>query len=198
MRSRTPGWASATAACGFRPSARCLLFVIAFIAMVGSMLPAGPANARRARQGAREAASRAHISAHGFLMALMHSQNIERQRHGLHPLGNAGPLDRAANRHVRDMVRRRYFGHVSPTGSDPLRRALGAGYRGRRAVCVGENILSWPTGLSAGQVVQKFMASPPHRANILGRWSDVGVAMMRHATSGGRGLTVAVEFGRRR
>ena len=97
-----------------------------------------------------------------------------------------------------DMVRRRYFGHVSPTGSDPLHRALGAGYRGHRTVCVGENLLSWPTRLSAGEVVQKFMASPPHRENILGRWTDVGVAVVRHAASGGRGLTVAVEFGRRR
>jgi uncharacterized protein YkwD len=159
------------------------------------MLPAGPANARRTRlssAGARIS------SAHGFLMAVMHAQNAERRRHGLPSLGNARALDRAASRHVRDMVRRRYFSHVSLTGSDPLRRALAAGYRGRRAVCVGENILSWSAGLSARQVVQKFMASPPHRQYILGHWRDVGVAMARHATSGGGGITVAVEFGRRR
>jgi uncharacterized protein YkwD len=194
LRSRTRAWVNAPADCGFGRSERCALFVVLFIALIGTMLPAGPANARRARNPS----PRAHISAaHGFVMAVLRAQNAQRRSSGLRALGNAGALDRAAREHVRDMVRRRYFGHVSPTGSDPLHRALGAGYHSRRTICVGENILSWPTGLSAGQVVQKFMASPPHRENILGRWTDVGVAVMRASTSGSRGLTVAVEFGRR-
>jgi len=195
LRSRARDWVNATVDCGFGRARRCLLLVIALILAVGIVIPAGPANARRARHvstGARIS------SAHGFLMALMRVQNAERRKHGLPALGDAGALDRAARRHVSDMVRRRYFGHVSPTGSDPLRRALGAGYRGRRSVCVGENLLSWPARLTAGAVIQKFMASPPHRQNILGRWRDVGVAMARQSASGGGGLTVAVEFGRRR
>ena len=186
MRSPTRGWVNATLHRG--------LFAVALIAMLGTLLPAGPANARRGRK----TSPRAQISAaHGFAIAVLRAQNAQRRSNGLPLLGNAGALDRAARQHVHDMVRRRYFGHVSPTGSDPLHRALGAGYRGRRTICVGENILSWPTGLTAGQVVQKFMESPPHRENILGHWTDVGVAVVRHSTSGGRGLTVAVEFGRR-
>jgi uncharacterized protein YkwD len=181
---------------GFGRAPRFLLVVIASIALVGIMIAAGPVNARRARHAAPGARS---SSARGFLRAVLRVQNIERRRQGLGSLGDTGALDRAARRHVRDMVRRRYFGHVSPTGSDPLHRALGAGYGDLRTVRVGENLLSWSTQLTAAEVVRKWMASPPHRQNILSRrWSDVGIAMMRHATSGGRGLTVAVEFGHRR
>jgi len=195
LRSTARGWVNARMDGGFHRAGGWLLLVIAFIAVLATMISAGPANARRARG----APPGAHISSAGFLRAVLRLQNIERNRHGLRSLGDAGALDRAASRHVHDMVRRRYFGHVSPAGSDPLHRALAAGYRGRRYVCVGENLLSWSAGLSAGEAVQKWMASPPHRQNILsGRWSDVGIAMVRHAASGGRGVTVAVEFGHRR
>jgi uncharacterized protein YkwD len=182
--------------CGFGRAAGCLLVVIASIAMVGIMIDAGPVNARRARHAAPAARS---SSARGFLSAVLRLQNIERRRHGLGSLGDTSALNMAARQHVRDMVGHRYFAHVSPTGSDPLHRALGAGYRGRHTISVGENLLSWSARLTPGELVRKWMASPPHRQNILsGRWSDVGIAMMRDATSGGRGLTVAVEFGHRR
>src|SRR5437868_7755430 len=102
MRSRTRGWVNATVECGFSRGARCLLLVIAFIAVLGAMMHVGPANARRARHawpGARIS------SAHGFMMAVLRAQNGERRRHGLSSLGSANELDRAASRHVRDMVR---------------------------------------------------------------------------------------------
>jgi uncharacterized protein YkwD len=196
LRSPTRGWVNARVDGGFGRAPRFLLVVIASIALVAIMIAAGPVNARRARHAAPSARS---SSASGFLRAVLRVQNFERRRQGLGSLGDRGALDRAARCHVRDMVRRRYFGHVSPTGSDPLHRALGAGYGDLRTARVGENLLSWSTQLTAAEVVRKWMASPPHRQNILSRrWSDVGIAMMRHATSGGRGLTVAVEFGHRR
>jgi uncharacterized protein YkwD len=96
------------------------------------------------------------------------------------------------------MVRRRYFGHISPAGSDPVGRARAAGYRGSRETRVGENLLSWDASLTPAEVVAKWMASPPHRSDILGgQWRDVGAALVRASTSGARGLTVVVEFGHR-
>jgi len=133
------------------------------------------------------------------LRAVLCLQGIERRKHGLRSLRLRRPLDKAAIRHARDMVRRRYFDHLSPTGSDPLSRALAAGYRGRHRTRVGENLLSIPAQQTAAEVVDKWMASPPHRHNILCRsWRDVGVGLMRHTPAGTRGLTVVVEFGRRR
>jgi uncharacterized protein YkwD len=96
------------------------------------------------------------------------------------------------------MVRRRYFGHISPAGSDPVHRAWAAGYRGGRKISVGENLLSWGAALSPAAALRVWMASPPHRRDILRhRWKDVGVALVRASPSSPGGLTVVVEFGRR-
>jgi uncharacterized protein YkwD len=96
------------------------------------------------------------------------------------------------------MVRRRYFGHISPAGSDPVGRARAAGYRGAHRTTVGENLLSWGASLTPAEVIQKWMGSPPHRADILGSgWKDVGAALVTASPSSARGLTVVVEFGRR-
>jgi uncharacterized protein YkwD len=96
------------------------------------------------------------------------------------------------------MVRRRYFGHVSPDGTNPVGRALASGYRDARKIKIGENILTWATPLTPAEVMRKWMASPPHRRDILRRrWRDVGIALVGSCTSGARGITVAVEFGRK-
>jgi uncharacterized protein YkwD len=132
------------------------------------------------------------------MRAVLCLQRVERRNAGGGYLRVRGALDRAARRHARDMVRHRYFDHVSPRGSNPLSRALAAGYRGHRRTTVGENLLSWPTRQTAAEVVAKWMASPPHRHNILCRcWHDVGIALVRRSSSGSAGVTVVVEFGRR-
>jgi uncharacterized protein YkwD len=132
-----------------------------------------------------------------FVRAIHCLQNAERRTHGLRALRRHGALRRAAARHARDMVRRRYFGHFSPGGTNPIRRALASGYRGAR-VKVRENILTWGAALTPVEAMRKWMASPPHRDAILGPGSrDVGIALVRSCTSGGGGLTLAVEFGRK-
>jgi uncharacterized protein YkwD len=182
---------------GPRQAVRWLLS-IGLISLVScSVFAAGKADARRPQRsgwpGARSS------SAHGgrFLRAVLRRQNAERRRHGLSSLRLESVLSKAASHHTRDMVRRRYFGHGSPTGSDPLSRARAAGYRGAQTI-VGENLLSWSTPLTPAEAFQKWMASPRHRQNILDRrWRDVGIALVRSTPSGTGGLTVAVEFGRR-
>jgi uncharacterized protein YkwD len=70
-------------------------------------------------------------------------------------------LAEAAGAHAADMVDRQYFDHTSPDGSTPASRAEAAGYSG----AVAENIA---TGYStAVAVVEGWMDSPGHRANIL-------------------------------
>jgi uncharacterized protein YkwD len=115
-------------------------------------------------------------------------------------------LDRAAERHARDMVRRRYFAHTSHRGGTPLQRARAAGYVPRSGRwSVGEN-LGWGAGAGAtpAPIVRAWMRSPGHRANIMRHgYRDVGVAVVRGAPIRSAGgprsarATYVVEFGAR-
>ena len=177
-----------------RGGGACLaVLVIVLTAMAAASAAAGVRDVRAsACVGAQTSAGGAQ-----FKRALLCLQNAERRKHGLRPLRIHPALRRAAARHMRDMVRRRYFGHVSPDGTDPIRRALASGYRGARGVSVRENILTWPAPLTPGEAMGRWMSSPPHRDAILrADAQDVGIALVARCTSGGGGLTAVVEFGR--
>lgn len=133
---------------------------------------------------------------------------INARRTGAHlrPLRYDQCLDRAAERHARDMVRRRYFAHASRRGRTPAQRARAAGYVPRRGRWrIGEN-LAWGAGsrASAEAAVRGWLHSPPHRANLFGGgFRDVGVAVVHGAPVRGAGgrdartATFVVEFGNR-
>ena len=97
--------------------------------------------------------------------------NEHRARAGLRPLDREAGLSNAARGHSEDMLRRRFFAHVNPDGQTPADRV--AGIPGLAAGGVGENIWMW-SGSSrpsadalVTQAVAEWMASPPHRENIL-------------------------------
>jgi uncharacterized protein YkwD len=87
--------------------------------------------------------------------------NIHRAKHGCAPVSRHTSLMATAQRHSWDMAKRGYFSHVSPGGSTFTARARYAGYR----FASGENI-AWGYRTPAG-VVNDWMKSPGHRANIL-------------------------------
>ena len=134
--------------------------------------------------------------------------NARRARARLAPLRYDRCLDRAAERHARDMVRRRYFAHTSRGGRTLTQRARAAGYLPRAGGWrLGEN-LAWGSGRSATarSTVRGWLHSPPHRRNVLAAgFRDVGVAVVRGAPlprarmTGARGTTatIVVEFGAR-
>ncbi|MEU5347883.1 MULTISPECIES: CAP domain-containing protein [unclassified Streptomyces] len=88
--------------------------------------------------------------------------NAERTRAGLRPLAVDPLLTNAAQAHSADMVARAFYSHTSPDGSEPWHRAAAAGSTRRT---IGENIACGQR--SAAEVVQGWMDSPGHRANIL-------------------------------
>jgi uncharacterized protein YkwD len=128
--------------------------------------------------------------------------NGRRSDHGLRRVRVVSTLGAGAVRHARDMVRRRYFEHVSPGGSYPADRLRRSGYiRNRRAWTVGE-VLAWGTGRlsTPHSTVQAWMRSPGHRRVLLyPAFRDVGVGVVRGVPLRGRpdGGTYAGEFGRR-
>ncbi|MEU2601197.1 CAP domain-containing protein [Streptomyces hirsutus] len=88
--------------------------------------------------------------------------NRERARAGLPPLAVDSLLVTAAQAHSADMVARDFYSHTAPDGSRPWDRAAAAGSARRT---IGENIACGQR--SAAEVVEGWMNSPGHRANIL-------------------------------
>ncbi|MGF1661314.1 MAG: CAP domain-containing protein, partial [Kineosporiaceae bacterium] len=100
-------------------------------------------------------------TATGLVRQVLDLINAERVDAGCPALTVDDRLAEAAGAHAADMVARQYFDHTSPDGSTPSSRAAAAGYPGP----VAENIA---TGYSsAATVVEGWLDSPGHRANIL-------------------------------
>jgi len=100
--------------------------------------------------------------------------NREREARGLRPLEEHALLEQAAAAKLADMFDREYFAHVSPLGVSPSDVVHQAGYL---FLSSGENLAMGNFGDDA-RLVQGWMESPGHRANILkhGFW-EIGVAV---------------------
>lgn len=95
------------------------------------------------------------------------------------PLRWSDALAAAALKHSRDMMRRGYFAHEGRDGRSVADRVQAEGYRWRR---VGENIAAGQG--SAESVVQGWLSSPGHCANIMnGDFSEMGVAYAHEQNS---------------
>ncbi|HMJ02318.1 MAG TPA: CAP domain-containing protein [Conexibacter sp.] len=186
----------------FAPSstpARVALVLVPLLLALALLVPAAPANARPA------ACSAAHVNVERAPIRMARNAtlcllNRVRARHGLPPLRMNPKLSRAARKHSRDMVRRRYFAHDSLDGRSPFERMRATRYVPRGASWVlGEN-LGWGSGSLAEPkaLLRAWMRSPGHRRNILdGRFRDIGIGIVRGAPVGGHGATYTTDFGRR-
>jgi uncharacterized protein YkwD len=103
--------------------------------------------------------------------AVLDLVNAERAKAGCRPLTADGTLVRVARAHSADMAARGFFSHTNPDGLSPFDRMRKAGYAGRT---MGENIAAGYT--SPGAVMDAWMKSPGHRANILNcAFAEIGV-----------------------
>lgn len=115
--------------------------------------------------------------------------NVQRTNNGLTPLAGNAKLDQAALLKVQDMFSRQYFEHVSPTGGSISNLAEAVGYE---YLIIGEN-LALGNYEDDQALVQAWMDSPGHRANILkSGYTEIGVAVMR-GTFEGRKTWLAVQ-----
>ena len=120
--------------------------------------------------------------------------NRERASHGLRPLRVNDELSEAAVDRIDDMFTKHYFNHVSPDGIKPWTWADKRGYNYRE---FGENLaVGYPT---AAAVVDGWMHSPGHRANVLKPvFDEVGVAVAAAAPERRfTGPTVVALYGER-
>ena len=127
--------------------------------------------------------------------------NAHRAVHGRRPLRTQARLTDAAVRHSRDMVRRGYFGHVTPTGVAAADRIHRAGYfHAGDDWVIGED-LAWGTGsyASPSAIVKLWMNSPPHRRVLLAknlRYVGIGRATGRFQGNSGAAVYTADFSGR--
>lgn len=168
-----------------------LLAALALAALAAAPAHAACAQASKAPQTGKEGAAR---------KALLCLINAERARHGLRALRADARLRKAATRHSRDMVRRRFFDHTSPSGATMVTRATRAKYvRSGISWSLGENI-AWGRGRrgSPAGIMRQWMASAPHRANVLASgMRDAGLGVVKRSPHGGRGVTYTLNVGRR-
>ena len=115
--------------------------------------------------------------------------NQARANNGMGPLTLSAKLNNGAQAKANDMIVKNYWSHTAPDGTQPWVFFVNAGYTYIRA---GEN-LAYGFDTSGG-VVNGWMNSPGHKANILGAYNDVGFGIANGPAYQGGQNTVIVAF----
>lgn len=117
--------------------------------------------------------------------------NEERADEALPALRRSSVLDEAARLKAQDMAQNQYFSHYSPTGVSPWHWFATAEYN---FVHAGENLAIHFTDSS--EVVEAWMKSPTHRANIVNKnYREIGVGTAEGTYEGYKTIYVVQLFG---
>ncbi|HEX4662231.1 MAG TPA: CAP domain-containing protein [Candidatus Saccharimonadales bacterium] len=120
---------------------------------------------------------------------LLQLTNAVRTKNGLSELTASATLDQAAQAKANDMIAKNYWGHLGPDQTNPWDWLNQARYDYIRA---GENLAY---GFSDNtKLVDGWLASPEHRANLLGNYGYVGFGLARGRQYQGGDNTVVVAF----
>lgn len=119
--------------------------------------------------------------------------NLQRKKNvNLPPLLENIKLNETALAKAEDMFLNQYFEHISPTGVGPGDLAQKYGYD---YIVQGENLILGNFS-SEKELVQLWMDSPGHRANILNnRYTEIGVAIIKGIYEGETVWIGVQEFG---
>ena len=126
---------------------------------------------------------------------LLAINNLRRDK-GLSELRLNSALSRAALGHSLSMAKHGFFSHSGWNGS-PFWQRIKPNYRPQAASnwSIGENMLWASPELSADQAIEMWLASPPHRKNLLTpAWREVGLGAVRALAAPGvyEGLDVTI------
>ena len=131
--------------------------------------PARPPDA--AKLGAADKAGPAPEATDPMVVAIVEAHNKLRADAKLPPLAFAPLLAKAAQVQATDMAGREEMSHEGSDGSTPAERVKRAGYR---YLTTGENVAVYYRDVL--RVMQAWVESPPHKKNILGDFTELGVA----------------------
>lgn len=119
--------------------------------------------------------------------------NVARAQQGLPLLGANAVLDAVAQAKLTDLFSKQYFDHVSPEGENvgDLAKEFGYAY-----IKVGENLALGNFDSNYDLVMNGWMNSPGHRANILGDgYREIGIAVGEGIFEGRRTWIAVQTFG---
>ena len=117
--------------------------------------------------------------------------NEERTDLAVGPLVRSSTLDAAAKQKAEHMAKNQYFAHYSPDGVSPWYWFDQVGYNYLHA---GENLAIHFS--DSGEVIEAWMNSPSHRANIAnGNYQEIGVGTARGTYEGFDTIYVVQLFG---
>lgn len=155
---------------------------ISLLALALALLGAAPADARKGKDTCANAQTEpAELNYDQATDAIRCLLNKKRASHGMGPVAVNGKLDAAAQKHTDFMVRHGCFAHQCSGEADMVGRIKGTGYLGgAMSWMIGEN-LAWGEGSigTPAAMVEAWMNSPSHRANILnGDFEDVGIGFV--------------------
>ncbi|KKU82216.1 MAG: hypothetical protein UY07_C0001G0002 [Parcubacteria group bacterium GW2011_GWA1_47_8] len=123
---------------------------------------------------------------------LFYTNKARAENAGLPPLAENATLDRDAQMKLDDMFAKQYFAHESPTGVGPGDLARSVGYT---FIVVGENLALGDFDGDKG-LVDAWMASPGHRANILNaQYQEIGIAVGKGMYEGRETWLAVQSFG---
>lgn len=107
-------------------------------------------------------------------LGVLGATNDQRDLYGKSKLKMNEKLNQAARAKLKDLFEQQYFEHISPQGVGPSDLAKRFGYE---YVVVGEN-LALGNFNGDQDVVEAWMNSPGHRANILNtKYQEIGIAV---------------------
>lgn len=119
--------------------------------------------------------------------------NQQRKSHSKGTLIRVSELDHSAEVKANDILNKQYFEHTSPSGITITDLVNDSGYKYLK---VGEN-LALGNFYSAKEVVDAWMASPGHRANILdGAFEEIGIGVAYGKYEGQNVFVIVQHFGR--
>lgn len=123
--------------------------------------------------------------------AIIKLTNQERAASGLNALNTDSRLSAAALAKANNMFQEQYWDHFGPNGETPWQFIRAEGYN---YVYAGENLAK---GFQTSEgVVEAWMASPTHAANIMsGNYKDIGVAVVQGMLLGKQTTLVVQMFG---
>ena len=152
--------------------------LLALAALLVVAVVASPAGART--YDGRTLAARDDVES-GLLVQI----NALRRQHGLAPLRLNASLRAAADVHSAAMANRGFFSHESADGTIFWKRVARFYPQGsRRYWSVGENLLWSSPDVAPADALRMWLASPPHRKNLLtARWREIGLSAI-HVSSG--------------